>query len=456
MSGPVHWHEGLFLQPHHLQLMQRNAQSQLAGERQLGWPYPYGVVESKLSRDELENFRVHFDQLRVVMPSGVVVSVPENAELPARDIKQAFGSTTGALSVSLGVPLWYRGRANTLERAAEQDWSAKRLYRVKEVEWADENTGENPQPVLVRRINARLLLEGDDPSDMEVLPLLRITHAAGEDVGLPRVDPDFIPPCMVVAAYPVLRDLVRDLAHQIEASRKELVNQMTRGGGFNIEALRGIQFEQMLRLRTLSSYSPRLLHLVEAPAVSPFAMYLEFRSLLGELSALHPGRDSFEAVAYSHDNPAVCFNDLSDKIRPLLRGAVAPNFMKVPFERQEGLFVATLSEEHLARPNEYFLGIKTKEDPRAVSQLVEDPDQFKLLAKSLARRRMWGIKLREERHPPLELPSEAGLHYFLLVRAESGARWERISSEKEIAVVWPNLESADFQLTLYMTVPEAE
>ena len=107
MTGQVHWHEGLFLQPHHLQCMQRGVLSQFSLERRLSWAYPYGLVEAKLSRDELENLRVHFDRLCVVMPSGIVVSAPENADLPAKDIKEAFESSTGAFTVSLGVPLWY-------------------------------------------------------------------------------------------------------------------------------------------------------------------------------------------------------------------------------------------------------------------------------------------------------------------------------------------------------------
>ena len=46
---------------------------------------------------------------------------------------------------------------------------------------------------------------------------------------------------------PVLRELVRDLASQVSASRRELVVQLTRGG-FNLENLRGLQFEQLMRL----------------------------------------------------------------------------------------------------------------------------------------------------------------------------------------------------------------
>ena len=45
----------------------------------------------------------------------------------------------------------------------------------------------------MRRLNARLVLESDDRSDLEVLPVIRIAHATGEEVGLPRQDPAFIP-----------------------------------------------------------------------------------------------------------------------------------------------------------------------------------------------------------------------------------------------------------------------
>lgn len=74
------------------------------------------------------------------------------------------------------------------------------------------------------------MLDSDDRTDMETLPLLRIGHGAGQDVGLPKQDPAFVPACLVLSGSPTLRELLRDLANQIEASRKELVLQMTRGG----------------------------------------------------------------------------------------------------------------------------------------------------------------------------------------------------------------------------------
>lgn len=458
ISGQIHWGEGLFLQPHHLQFMQKYTLDKFVRERRLCWNYPYGVIEARISNDELENKRVCFDQLIVIMPSGLEVNFPDNADIPSLDIKKAFNSSSGSLNISLGVPIWYASRANVIEKRGDEDWKIKHIYRIAEIERTDENTGENPQPILVRRINARLLLDGDDSSDLEVIPLLRIVQATGEDVGLPRRDPAYIPPCLLISGSPVLRELVRDLASQVMASRNELVLQINRGG-FSIDNMRGVQFEQMLRLRTLNSFSAILSSLIQTPGgVTPFEIYVILKQLLAELAALRPDRDQFEVVDYDHDNPAIAFNELSIRIRALLTGAVKAKFLKVSFIKNEEqrILEAVLSDEAVSLPNEYFLAIKTKMDPKQLVQLVEDRDKFKLMPQSLANQRVFGVKLAHESYPPVELPAQIGLHYFRLHRSESSRMWERIAKEKAVAARWPGNESSDFELTLYMTVPDVE
>lgn len=455
MSLQIHWAEGLFLQPHHLQRMQRWFGEQGRADRRCLFPYPYGVIEAKLARDDLEALRVRFDRLRVVMPSGLEVDVPESAGLESLDIKQALARGAGSLRILLGVPLWQEGRANAFPPGQPVDPRVKLLYRVAEIEAADENTGENPRPLQVRKVNARLLLEHEDTSDLEVLPLLRILRAAGEEVGLPKEDPEFAPPCLLLTGSPVLRELMRDLASQVEASRRELAVQLGRAG-FNLESLRGLQFEQMLRLRTLNRFSGRLPALVEAPALTPFALYLELRDLFGELCALHPDRDDFEVPAYDHDQPYPAFHELSERIRKILRGGVAPSFLKVVFQDVEGKPVARLTDEHLTRPNAWFLAIKTRLDPTQLAPYVTDPDRFKLMPLSLADRAIRGLELREERHPPLELPAATDLHYFRLDHSDAARRmWQQIQVEKALAIRWKTaeLEWADVQFTLFMTVP---
>ena len=289
---------------------------------------------------------------------------------------------------------------------------------------------------------------------MEVLPLLRIVRATGEDVGLPKEDPEYVPPCMLLSGSPVLRELVRDLVSQVEASRKELVVQVTRGG-FSIDTMRGVQFEQLMRLRTLNRYSARLPSVTQAPVVAPFDVYVGLRELLGELAALHPDRDEFECTAYRHDNQFLCFRELSNKIRSFLRGAVAPSFLKLAFKDVGGVLTANFDPEHLSQPNAYFLGIKSKMDPTAMARFVEDGDKFKLMPQSLATRAIRGIELKEERHAPLELPAAADLHYFRLERASSARMWQQIQNEKAATIRWigGELDWSDATFTLYMTVP---
>jgi type VI secretion system ImpJ/VasE family protein len=457
MATHIHWHEGLFLQPHHLQRMQKSVFDALGAERRLAWAYPYGVIEYRLSRDELEAMRIRFDKLRVIMPSGLEVCFPDNAELPSLDVKQALQKSASSFMIYLGVPLWQEERANAFESRERADSRAKILYRLQEVECADENTGTNPRPVAFRALNARLMMEGEDVADMEVVPLLRVGRAAGEDVGLPRQDPEYVPPCVVLSGSPVLREMVRDLSSQVEASRKELAVQVSRGG-FSLETLRGLQFEQLWRLRTLNRFSARLPTLVEhAGSMPPLAMYLELRELLGDLAALHPEQDMFDCPAYDHEKLYPVFSQLCGKIRPFLKGAVGPSYISVPFRDVEGIATAVFDARHFSEPNAYLLGIKTKADPTALARFVTDPDKFKVMPKSLAMSPIFGVELKEERHPPLTLPAQADLHYFRLVTTDTGprGRWQRIKEEKSAVVRW---ERADFDLsdavfTMYMTLP---
>ena len=449
----IHFNEGLFLQQHHLQILQRNIFSRLEGSRSLTFSFGYGLIEAQLSAESLKNQIVRFDRLAAIMPSGLEVRCPEIADIPAISIKQAMESRAGTLTVFLAVPLWNPDRANAVSGTGPDDWMVKSLYRTAEIQRPDENTGQNSRPIGVRRINARFLLEGEDTTDMEVLPVLRVVRGVGEEVGSVRQDTGFIPPCLVVRGSPVLRDLLREFANQLEASRTELALQVTRGG-FSVDTMRGAQFEQCLRLRTLSRASARLSIILRQANLAPFDVYVELRELLAELGSMYPDKDGQLAPAeYDHDRPSVAFADLTDKIRGLLRGAVTARFLKVDFKSDATMFLAALSEEHFTQPNEYFIGLRTREDPLALAKLVENQDQFQVAAPTMVGKRIFGLKLQEERYPPVELPAQAGLRYFRVLRAESQRMWDRIKDEKAIGVRWLGMENSDFAITLYMTVP---
>lgn len=434
MDAQIHWHEGLFLQPHHLQRMQKGMRDLVSHSRRLTSPYPYGVIEARVSRDALENMRVQFERLHAVMPSGLEIDFPGNTELASVDIKQALSKGGGSFRVSLGVPIWFAARGNTLKFGDGADARAKLLYRIGEVECTDENTGENPRPVQVRLINARLLLDNEDTSDLEVLPLMRIERATGAQLGLPQADPEFAPPCLVLGGSQELTRMITDLVEQVQSTRKALVRD-TLSGGFNIANLREAQIGQVLSLRTLNRFSATLPALLAAPMVTPFQLYVELRELLAELVALDPQRDEFETDAYDHDAPYNCFSLLCEAIRRYLIIKKVGEYWQVDFAKVGDIYAAEFKEDHF-KANAYYFAIKGKAEALELARYVEDGDRFRFMPRSMATLAIRGIPLVFQKTTPSGLPDEADLHYFRVDRAANEARWRRAQEERALGFVW--------------------
>lgn len=447
----IHWHEGLFLQPHHLQIMQRQTQSDIRAARGLFNPYCFGVVNCKLDPDSLADGRIRFESLRVIMPSGEEVTYPGNANLPALDIKADLARTVGPLDVLLAVPLWTKSRANSFREGERADPRVKLLHIPEEVrDVADENTGENPQTVYVRKVNARLVLKAEDLSDMESIPLLRIIRATGDDSGKPRQDPQDVPPSLQLRSSPVLHDMMRELVAQLNASRNDLrIKAAT--GGLGLE----VKWELTLRLQALNRFCASLPSLVEEGHLPPFAIYLELRELLGELLAVHPEKTTFDCEPYSHLDPLRSLKELDQKIRDLIRVTKGIEPVKVPFSGNPGLVRATLEPQHFEKPSGYYLGVQTKADRTKLAVYLSDANKFKMMPRSMETVAIFGVELKEENYPPLDLPAQNNLHYFRLVPGANQRRWDQIKQDKAISLVWNNadFDLTDAKFTLFLTLP---
>jgi type VI secretion system protein ImpJ len=450
----VHWYEGLFLQPHHLQAMQRRLSEQAMGARALSFPYHYGLINAQIAADAVQNKQIRFERLRLVLRNGLEIDVPGNTDLAPLELGKAFDTATAPLTVSIGVPVWYASRGNSLEPGSALDGRAKRIYRISEVQQTDENTGLNPQPVQVRRVNARLLFDTDDRTDMEVLPLLRVMNPALGAVGLPRIDPHYYPPCLFMDAWGPLMELLKDLVDQIQATRGKVSREIIREG-FDVEALRPAQIQYLFRLTSLNRFSARLPSIVRAPRITPFQMYLELREMLAELLALQPEAD-FETAEYDHDNPALCFKDLSERIRAILGEDIkqAPN--KFELVREGKAFVARgIPRDQLEFP-EYYLAVETSEDRAKVVELVQNSIRFKMLPASVVNKvAQRGVRLVPEHNPPGTLPTAPGLSYHRVMRNDETSEkwWEQIKTEGAVGVTWLGLELPDVRITLYAMQP---
>ncbi len=433
--------------------MQHCLQLEIRALRSMTTPYGYGIIDARLSHDDLADGRIRFERLHAIMPSGQEIRFPEEANLPSLDVRAALTQGVGKTDVSLVVPLWVKNRANAFRIGEAPDPRIKLLYLPDEVQGlADENTGDNPQAVFLRKINARLLLKDDDVSDLEVLPLMRITRDVGATAGTPRQDPDFLAPAIFLRSAPYLHDLVRNLLAQLSASREQLRIKLSTGG-LGME----VKWELTIKQLALNRFCSSLPSLADEGTAHPYTIYLMLRELLGELLALNPDARLFECQPYNHLDLLPAFVELDRKIRAEIRVARSAEPLKVAFDGGPGMMRAVLEPMHLERPTGYYLGIKTKADRTKLASYVVDANKFKLMPRSMETVAIFGVELKEENFPPLELPAQGDLHYFRLVPLSNARRWEQVKQDKAVSLVWNN---ADFDLkdavfTLYMPVPAA-
>ena len=456
ISGDVFWHEGLFLRPHHFQLTDRRSRERDESLRRLMRPFPYGVVRARLATDDLLRQRLRFENLHVVMRDGLEVDVPGNADLPVVAFRERFEMSTEPLTVYLAVPYFSDNESAVVHKEADAAGPVRSMFSLREGECNDEQTGDNPQPVQVKRLNARLMFDGDDRDGYNALPILRIAHGAGQYEGEPVVDVSFIPPSLVVTGSDVLIETCRRIANLVEANRQ----QLAQGDVFerrSAENVRGADMVNFMRYRTLARFGPRVQQLVRVPKLSPFDFYLECLGLVGELGALSAEGAPPVPPESNHDNLAPCFAELESALRFMLRDTVEVPLLRVPFVRSDdGQWAAQLDQEHLERPNAYYLALRSRMDSNRLASLVERGEGFKLIATSLARMSaaIFGVQLRLEHAPPPVLPRETGLYYFKLETAARESVWQRVTDEKAMCIVGHARDLREVsEAVLCMTIP---
>ena len=83
-----------------------------------------------------------------------------------------------------------------------------------------------------------------------------------------------------------------------------------------------------------------------------------------------------------------------------------------------------------------------------IVDLVLDGDAFKMLPASKAGSRIRGLKLEEDRFPPLALPARPGRIYFKIDETSNSAAWAKVRDERAMATVWSKGRAGQLSMTL--------
>ena len=444
----INWSEGLFLQPHHLQRMQRNLLRGVRAGRALAMTYSCGLVDFEMDESALAGNRVVVRRFSAVMPDGEELSMPGNVALPALDVSSEVQARVASFRIFLALPAWTEFDANL----ADEGTAAKRVFVGHDEKVRDENTGDNEIEIAHRRYNARLTTDLRDNADMQLLPLARI-KVIYRDEAVSRLDVDraYVPPFLRLGEDCPLTGMTEELLAQIRNRRAKLYRDLT-ASGYTTEALSGSTLYDVMQLQALNASGGTISSLLAARA-TPFALYLTLRELIGSLLALQPMRALVEP-AYDHFDCGPVFAELLGGIRALILAEGVSSYVKIELERREsgagGLF--RLKDEHFVAADEYYLAIRCQGDMRRIVAAVEHGDNIRLVSPAGRSQRTRGIKLSEVRYPPRFLPAVPDTLWFHLDREESSRIWDDVRGEGAMLLDWADEVFPGFVVTLYVSL----
>ncbi len=429
----VHWHEGMFLRPHHLQAAQRHAEHMARRGEKWDVHYDWGLRAVDLDLDALANHRFAVHALRARLRDGTLVDVPEDAVLPALDLKPALEQTR-AVTVFLAVPVVNLGKANAA--AGTPADGARYLLDTQELE--DENSGVNPQPIQVRLLNVRLLLSTQDHTGYEVLPVAQIEKSPRADAA-PQLGNAYIPPVLACDAWrPLGVGILQTLYDRIGKKIEVLAGQVVaRGLSFDSRA----QGEPLLveQLRELNEAYTLLGVLAFAQGVHPLGAYAELCRLVGRLSIFGPARRPPELPRYDHDDLGGCFYRVKQYLDELLDLLVEPAYKERAFVGA-GLRMQVALEPVWVEPSwQMFIGVQTPLEAEECVRLLSR-GQLDMKVGSSDRVdtvfRMGQAGLRFDHCPvvPRVLPEMTGQTYFQVSRDAQQMEWQNVQRSLTLAL----------------------
>jgi type VI secretion system protein ImpJ len=431
----VHWYQGMFLRPHHFQQADRYTMSQL--DRQMRWQmhHCWGLKSIDIDREALANHRFVVRSLEARLRDGSLVCVPEDGCLAPLDLKPLLEREERVL-IRLALTAGKPGCSGSEEGNGSESRCG---YWVDTLSVEDENTGNNPQTVEIRRRNLRLLPATHSCAGYEVLELARVEKGARAELG-PCLDGTYIPPLLSCDGWgPLATDIMQAVYDRVGKKLDLLVNQATtRGLTFDSLA----QGDRMLleQIRVLNEAVAELGVLAFTPGIHPLTAFTTLCRLAGQLAIFDPARRVPQLPRYDHDDLGGCFWRLRQYLDAFLDVFVEPPFKERPF-LGAGLRMEVALEPAWVNPIwSMYLGVATPLSADDCVGLLTRPGQLDMKVGSaervdaLYRNGMAGLRFVHAPQVPQALPVRPGLHYFRIDRDSQPAEWAHVERSLTLAV----------------------
>jgi type VI secretion system protein ImpJ len=444
MEQALFWHQGLFLQPQHLQLSSCYHEDLNLPLKQYLQPYFWGVGQYEIKSAALDNRSFHLTQGKFLFPDMTYVEIPGNAVVMPRSFDADWEDGSQRLGVLLGLRKLNRAGRNVTVVTDTRDVLDvhSRWVTAGAAEQVPDLHRDGPA-ADVQKLSYVLKIfwesEKERLDDYELIPLAQLER----DQDRVRLSDQYIPPSLSIGADETLYKVVKEIRDQIGARGRQL-EAYKRDRGLHSAEFGARDMVYLLALRSLNRYATLLEHFTAARHGHPWTVYGLLRQLVGELSTFsadisftgETGAGELLLVAYDHGRLSDCFFSALSLITRLLDQITAGPEYILPLMFDGTYYGADLPPAIFNGRNRFFLVMETEADPRNVLPALERIAKLGsreslpiLIARSLS-----GIGVQHLETPPQELPRRSQALYFQIDHHDD--QWAQVQKGKNLALYW--------------------
>jgi type VI secretion system protein ImpJ len=446
IQKPLFWHQGLFLQPQHLQLQDLSFRSLLTPFHSYLHPHFWGIGSIEIQQTALGTGSLNVQSGNFLFPDGTFAALPENAVMESRTFDEGWMEGGKPLRILIGLKKWNNtgGNVTVMEKRVPLSEVTTRFITKADPENVRDMHSEGPDG-QIKRLNYVLRIfwgtEEEQVGDYDIIPIAQLQRT-GEEISL---SDNFVPPCLSISGSEPLRKLIIDIRDQI-ASRSFQLEEYKRQRGIQTAEFGSRDMVYLLALRSLNRYVPLLFHYTETRQVHPWTVYGTLRQLIGELSSFSEKvnvmgelkKEDLILPNYDHRDLWGCFSSARGLISQLIDEITAGPEYVIRLVYDGTYHAAELKPAIFEARNRFYLVCKTEVDHKSVVQSLTTIAKLSsrenlpiLIARALP-----GVGLEHLSIPPQELPRRANTLYFAI--DHHGDQWNFVTKGNNIALYWDN------------------
>src|SRR5271170_5152874 len=431
-NAKVHWTEGLFLRPHHLQQADRYVENAIESRARHITPYPWGFSDLEIDHDLAQQSKFALRRAAGVMPDGGLFDFPAECPPPA---PITTPETAAGQLIWLSMP----ARAdNSREVSPEQAENAARY--VVGAETVIDSTANLRIEEEVEVAYPRLAYEIRKTAKPGYvgLPIARIVEVHDKTLVF---DEKFAPPVLVCAAHATVEGWLDRVIGWIGNRLDELAryaSDATAGGG--------LQSADYLMLQMLNREIPTLKHFRLSRYVHPERLYEEFLRIAGELATFATSeRRARDYNAYVHDDLELTFAPVLRDIQDFLSARLDRRAIRLELiERAQNAYISTIKDRSLFRNATLVLEVSAR---RPLAEIQQQLPHFLKVGPNtkmneIVHAHLPGVDLVHLPTPPPQIRAISDHVYFYLDR--KSVLWPDFSIASSIGMHfsgdWPELE----------------